>query len=224
MKQFWFKGMAPNNMAPPQKVQQQDSRGNEIQARRAQLENERMTRRQALRSIGVMTGVAVLGLVSADDLARLAASALKSNAVTKEIGDGIARDFRDAGVAFADPPAGPYDPPINYLSEDVQRSCVGLNPNNASTSDGRNCQQCANALGAEASVQNILSAMASAGCPGDATTITLRASQCSMDIEVECNSYPSVSLAIQNYLSCLINGTRDDYELGLIYNILVGVL
>lgn len=110
MKQFWFKGMRPNvNVeAQPQKAQPQDSSGGDIQARRARLESERMTRRQALKKMGVMTGVAVLGLVTADDLARLAASALKEQKATRAIGDAIGRDFYKAGVAFADDMPNPY--------------------------------------------------------------------------------------------------------------------
>lgn len=60
--------------------------------------DEKLSRRAALRRIGMIGGMAVLGTLSIDDLARVSAKKLEQNELTR----GIAKDFRSAGVAFAD--------------------------------------------------------------------------------------------------------------------------
>jgi len=74
----------------------------ELVSRRAKLEDERMSRRQALRKMGILSGVAVLSLISIDDLARLATQRLADSNAQSNIARSLAKDFRDAGVAFAD--------------------------------------------------------------------------------------------------------------------------
>lgn len=59
---------------------------------------EKMTRRAALRRIGMTGGLTVLGVLSIDELARLSAKKLEQHEMTK----GLAKDFKEAGVAFAD--------------------------------------------------------------------------------------------------------------------------
>lgn len=73
----------------------------DLPTKRQQFEKERMTRRAALRKIGIMSGVAAVALLSTDDLARMAANQLQQHGETKAIGDKLAKDFRSAGVAFA---------------------------------------------------------------------------------------------------------------------------
>lgn len=63
------------------------------------LNEEKLSRRAALRRIGMTGGIAVLGLLTVDDLARVAAKKLEQNELTR----GIAKDFKSAGVAFAGP-------------------------------------------------------------------------------------------------------------------------
>ncbi len=65
----------------------------------ANADQEKLSRRAALRRIGMTGGIAVLGLLTIDDLARVAAKKLDQNALTH----GIAKDFKNAGVAFAGP-------------------------------------------------------------------------------------------------------------------------
>ena len=62
------------------------------------LDQEKLTRRAALRRIGMTSGIAVLGLLTIDDLARVSAKKLEQHELTR----GIAKDFKSAGVAFAD--------------------------------------------------------------------------------------------------------------------------
>lgn len=66
------------------------------------LDAERLSRRAALRRIGMVSGMAVLGTLTIDDLARVSAKKLQQNELTRGIGDSLAKDFRNAGVAFAD--------------------------------------------------------------------------------------------------------------------------
>jgi hypothetical protein len=62
----------------------------------------KMSRRAALRKAGVTSLLSVVGLVSADDLARLVIDKLRENAALRDMTNGIAADLRRAGVAFAD--------------------------------------------------------------------------------------------------------------------------
>jgi len=57
-----------------------------------------MTRRAALRRLGMTGAMTVLGVLSIDDLARVAAKKLDEHEMTR----GLAKDFKDAGIAFAD--------------------------------------------------------------------------------------------------------------------------
>ncbi len=65
-------------------------------------EQEKMTRRAALRRIGMAGGMAILGTLTIDDLARVSAKKLQENEVTRGIGESLAKEFKDAGVAIAD--------------------------------------------------------------------------------------------------------------------------
>ena len=77
-----------------------------------QRDADKLSRRAALRRIGMTGGLSVLGLLTIDDLARLSADKLAQTELTR----GLAADLRSVGVAFADhypsnPPAGPFPSP-----------------------------------------------------------------------------------------------------------------
>ena len=80
--------------------------GGDGEAKRTRWENERMTRRQALRKFGFTAGMTVFAALSVDDLARLASKKLQESEVTKGIGDTLAKEFHAAGVALANPIGG----------------------------------------------------------------------------------------------------------------------
>lgn len=65
------------------------------------LAQEKLTRRAALRRIGMTGAMTVLGVLSIDELARVAAKKLDEHEMTR----GLAKDFKDAGVAMAGPAA-----------------------------------------------------------------------------------------------------------------------
>lgn len=74
----------------------------DVQAARKRFEQQKMTRRQALRKMGVMSATAVIGVLTIDDLARISAAKMQEHKATKAIGDSLAKEFGAAGVAFAD--------------------------------------------------------------------------------------------------------------------------
>lgn len=82
------------------------SREATLAAEREKLEADKMTRRSALRKMGLTSG-AVFGMFFAvDDLARLAIKKLEEHRATREIANAVARDFRNVGIAFAGPSGG----------------------------------------------------------------------------------------------------------------------
>jgi hypothetical protein len=87
-----FSKLAALAKATPKKVETTQSSLDE-------LAQERMSRRAALRRIGMTGAMTVIGVMSIDDLARVAAKKLEQNELTR----GIASDFKDSGVAFAAP-------------------------------------------------------------------------------------------------------------------------
>lgn len=78
-----------------------DEKKNELQAAREQLEREKMTRRAALRKLGLTTGMSIFGLFAVDDLARMVISKMQEHEATKKIAEGLAHEFKDAGAVFA---------------------------------------------------------------------------------------------------------------------------
>lgn len=101
----------------------------ETAAEIVRIENERITRRKALRKFGFTAGMAIFSVLSVDDLARVASKKLQDTEATKGIGDMLAKEFRSAGVAMANPyggggsggggtnPYNPYNPPLNCVEQ-----------------------------------------------------------------------------------------------------------
>lgn len=85
----------------------------DVRAERAVWEAEKMTRRAALARVGLRFGAAALAAFTVDDLARATMKALDRRAQDGRIAGEVAKEFRNAGVAFADPP-GSTGPPQIY--------------------------------------------------------------------------------------------------------------
>ncbi len=66
---------------------------------RAKFEEERLSRRQALKKLGISAGIMLVAMPSIDELARLASKQLAANAGDSD----LAKSLRNAGVAMADP-------------------------------------------------------------------------------------------------------------------------
>ncbi len=88
------------------------------------LAQEKMSRRAALRRIGMVGGMTVLGVLSIDELARVSSSRLEQYELTR----GIAKDFRKAGVAFADANGYEISPNGGYIA-------TGPSPTDGLTND-----------------------------------------------------------------------------------------
>ena len=215
----------------------------EPKAARRRFEDERMTRRQALRKIGLTMGMATFAMLSVDDLARFSAKKLQENEVSKGIGDTLAQEFRSAGVAFADPyyPSGPYyppnpsgpppnpsGPPPNPSGPPPNPSgpapcttdvCISCGPDNFGEVD---CQQCSVALAAASSPENILAMMGEAGIPGDITIVDSAILACQADAEDACNaaSNPDGNAIIDAYAKCIASQLASDLFWGLLYSAL----
>ena len=70
------------------------------------VEQEKMTRRAALRKLGFGAGFAAFSLLGADDLARIVGKRLERMAGDNKIAEQIAREFQGAGIAMAASPSG----------------------------------------------------------------------------------------------------------------------
>ena len=66
-----------------------------------QFEQERMSRRAALRKLGITSAATVFGMFAVDDFARMAIRVMEENKATEKIAEVLAHDFKSAGVALA---------------------------------------------------------------------------------------------------------------------------
>lgn len=73
----------------------------EAAAAREKFDQEKMSRRAALRKIGLTSGIALFGMFAVDDLARLALRGLQQHKETQAVAETVAQELRGSGVAFA---------------------------------------------------------------------------------------------------------------------------
>lgn len=73
----------------------------EAAAARDKFEQEKMSRRAALRKIGLTSGMALFGMFAVDDFARLALRGLQQHKETQAVAETVAQELRSSGVAFA---------------------------------------------------------------------------------------------------------------------------
>lgn len=72
----------------------------------SKFEQQRITRRQALKKIGVTSAMATFAMFSVDELARMVGKELKTRAGSNELANRVADEFRSTGIVLADPPGG----------------------------------------------------------------------------------------------------------------------
>jgi len=70
------------------------------------VEQGKMTRRAALRKLGFGAGLAAFSLLSVDDLARMVGQRMERMAGDNKVAGQVAKEFQQAGVAFAYPTSG----------------------------------------------------------------------------------------------------------------------
>lgn len=96
---------------------------------REKFEQGRLSRRAALRKMGITTGMAFFGMFAVDDLARMAIKQMEQHKETRQVAETVAKEFKNSGIAFAGPSgsSGAPDP-----------DCKGC----CSKSDATLCQKC----------------------------------------------------------------------------------
>ncbi len=101
----------------------------EAAAAREKFEQEKMSRRAALRKIGLTSGMALFGMFAVDDFARLALRGLQQHKETQAVAETVAQELRSSGVAFAadGDDSGYYD----------AGPCTPTSSNQDSCTDGR---------------------------------------------------------------------------------------
>ena len=60
-----------------------------------------MTRRAALRKLGITSNMAFFSLFAVDDLARMAIKQMRQNEAMRDIAETVAREFKDSGIVLA---------------------------------------------------------------------------------------------------------------------------
>lgn len=83
---------------------------------REKFEQEKLSRRVALRKIGMTTGMALFGMFAVDDLARVAIKRMEAQKATHEIGEAVAKEFKNSGIVFAADPGSSSNPCVNCVT------------------------------------------------------------------------------------------------------------
>ncbi len=71
--------------------------------RARRVEQEKLTRRAALRKLGFGAGLAAFSLLGVDDFARMVGKRMERMAGDNKVAGQIAKEFQSAGIALADP-------------------------------------------------------------------------------------------------------------------------
>jgi len=117
----------------------------------------------------------------------------------------------------------PRRPPVlPPMPDDVRKSCKGLNPCN-NTIGSLSCADCCNALAADSNVKNLLAVLAQYLIPTPVIPSSTLV-RCQAACERTCNAHPSGSIAVRDWVECLVGGTASDALQGLVYRWLLGLL
>ena len=71
------------------------------------VEQDKITRRAALRKLGFGAGMAAFGLLGVDDFARMVGKRMERMAGDNKVAEQVAKEFQNAGVVMADSPGYP---------------------------------------------------------------------------------------------------------------------
>lgn len=80
----------------------------------ATFEQGRLSRRQALKKLGVTSAMATFALFSVDDLARMVGRAMQQRAGDSKIAEQLAKEFQNVGIARASGPSTSCGFPCQY--------------------------------------------------------------------------------------------------------------
>ncbi len=106
-------------------------------------ERERLSRRQALKKFGMTSAMATLGLFSVDDLARMVGKAMQQRAGDNKVAEQVAKEFQQAGVAFASGPS----PALSALPYGNCNSFQGGNANACNACNNDRLSRCSATCG-----------------------------------------------------------------------------
>lgn len=94
------------------------------------VEQEKLTRRAALRKLGFGAGIAAFSLLGVDDFARMVGKRLQRNAHDNKTAMAVAKEFQSAGIALAAPSGDNLTLPqncVNNQTADNTDCCDGSN-------------------------------------------------------------------------------------------------
>ena len=110
----------------------------DLETVKEKFERERLSRRQALKRLGMTSAMAAFALFSVDDLARMVGKAMQQRAGDNKVAEQVAQEFQQAGIAFA---GGLSNPSGTLCISDYD--CSGCNQNALMTC----CQKSSNPYG-----------------------------------------------------------------------------
>ena len=108
-----------------------------VETAKAKFERERLSRRQALKKLGMTSAMAAFALFSVDDLARMVGKTMQQRAGDNKVAEQVAKELQRAGVTLADGP--PVTPPYGPCPETY---CICNDTCLNGLVDGRTVQQC----------------------------------------------------------------------------------
>ncbi len=97
-------------------------------------ERGRLSRRQALKKLGMTSAMATFALFSVDDLARMVGKAMEQRVADNKVAEQVAKEFQQAGIALAggqglymnDPCSGTTSQDCNNCSSKRLSNCLRI--------------------------------------------------------------------------------------------------
>ena len=105
------------------------------------VEQDKMTRRAALRKLGFGAGMAAFALLGVDDLARMVGQRMERMAGDNKVAEQVAKEFQGMGVVSAAPAPYYYSPACQACEQHYQ-NCVECTSNPNYGALGTSLQKC----------------------------------------------------------------------------------
>jgi hypothetical protein len=130
----------------------------------ASLEKAKLTRRQALSKLGFQAGAAAVAALTADELLRKVGQVMQQHAGDNRVAQQVAKEFQQAGVAFAIPPGSSCScVPTN--NPDAWWMCVTCLPSQPGSWPALNCSSIETWACCDAKYQQCVAAYTAQGNP-----------------------------------------------------------
>jgi len=92
---------SPTDPTPAELIPSEPTAADSATPKWDKVEQERLTRRAALRKMGYTSGIALFSLFAVDDLARMAIKKMEQHKETRQIAETVAKEFKNSGIAAA---------------------------------------------------------------------------------------------------------------------------